>query len=253
MQLVEVVRGEATAEETVQRAVRFVQQIGKLPVIVRDRPGFLVNRILLPYLIAAGELFDTGSSLEDIDGCMLDFGMPMGPLRLIDEVGIDIAADVAGTLAAAFPDRLQIPGILTRMQGRGLMGKKSGAGFYVHRPGREPRPNPVARALRGGLHVQDRASLQSRMVMAMVNEAARCLEERVVGRAEDVDFGMVMGTGWAPFRGGPLRYADSMGADAVVAQLLPLAHLGGALFTPCALLVTMAEQGRKFHEDDSRP
>jgi len=252
MQLVEVVTGTATAPEAMQRAVRLVQQLGKLPVVVRDSPGFLVNRILLPYLITAGDLFAAGARVEDIDEVMLDFGMPMGPLRLIDEVGVDIAADVAGTLAAAFPDRLKVPDLLTKMQAAGLLGRKSGAGFYLHGDGGEAKPNPAALDLRENPQTLDRSTLQSRMVLAMVNEAARCLEEHVVESAADVDFAMVMGTGWAPFRGGPLRYADSLGASAVTKELSTLAEQAGPQFAPCALLTELAGNGRRFHENDTR-
>ena len=244
MQLVEVVVGKATSAEAMHRAVRLVQQLGKLPVVVRDSPGFLVNRILLPYLITAGELFAAGARVEDIDEVMLDFGMPMGPLRLIDEVGVDIAADVAATLAAAFPTRLKVPTLLTRMQAAGLLGRKSGAGFYLHSDS-GAKPNPAALELRENEQPPDRTTQQSRMVLAMVNEAARCLEERVVECADDVDFAMIMGTGWAPFRGGPLRYADSLGAAEVVRLISPHAE-------PCALLKIMANNGRAFYENDTR-
>ena len=253
MQLVEVVTGKATSPEAMQRAVRLVQQLGKLPVVVRDSPGFLVNRILLPYLITAGELFAAGARVEDVDEVMLDFGMPMGPLRLIDEVGVDIAADVAATLAAAFPDRLKVPALLTKMHAAGLLGRKSGAGFYLHGDGGEARTNPSVLGLRESTEVLERAGLQSPMVLAMVNEAARCLEEHVVENAADVDFAMIMGTGWAPFRGGPLRYADSLGAAEVVRQLSTLAEQSGPQFAPCKLLTELAGNGRRFHENDTRP
>ena len=148
MQLVEVVTGDATAPEVSARAVQFIQRIGKLPVVVRDRPGFLVNRILLPYLVEAGEMFAAGADPVAIDDAMLDFGMPMGPLRLADEVGLDVAADVAATLASAFPKRMHMPAILSKMIEAKMLGKKSGAGFYRHAPGDDPVVNPAALALR---------------------------------------------------------------------------------------------------------
>ena len=209
MQLVEVVRGTQTSDAVLQRAVRFAQQIGKLPVVVKDSPGFLVNRILLPYLSEAGRLFEAGAKVDDIDEAMLEFGMPMGPLRLIDEVGVDIAADVAATLAAKFPDRMQVPGVLAGLMGEKWLGMKTGRGFYVN----GVKPNEAAGKFRRGNTAAglSRVELQRQMVLLMVNEAARCVDEKIATGPADVDFAMVMGTGFAPFRGGPLRYADAAG------------------------------------------
>ena len=259
MQLVEVVIGDATAPEVAQRAVQFVQRIGKLPVVVRDRPGFLVNRILLPYLSEAGELFAAGADLVAIDEAMLDFGMPMGPLRLTDEVGVDIAADVASTLAAAFPDRMHVPAILGRMIAAGMLGKKSGAGFYRYASGGEPEVNPAALALQRDAGTLVCASgsqagvppshYAERLALLMVNEAAACLGDHVAASAGDIDLAMVMGTGWAPFRGGPLRYADSLGAKRVFETLLQFAETAGPRYAPCALIAELARTGGRFHEN----
>jgi 3-hydroxyacyl-CoA dehydrogenase/enoyl-CoA hydratase/3-hydroxybutyryl-CoA epimerase len=252
MQLVEVVRGRDTSPETAQRALRFVQRLGKLPVLVKDSPGFLVNRILVPYMAEAGRLFEFGARIEDIDGAMLDFGMPMGPLALTDEVGVDIAADVAATLSAAFPGSLTAPAILPRMATAGLLGRKSGKGFFIYRKGGEPGPNhELATSMNadaGGTHFT-RPQLERRMVLLMVNEAARCLDEGVVETPDDVDFAMVMGTGWAPFRGGPLRYADSLGTDKVVEELTQLAGEAGPHYLPCTRLEQMAHQQKRFYEE----
>ncbi|MEO6787907.1 MAG: 3-hydroxyacyl-CoA dehydrogenase NAD-binding domain-containing protein, partial [Chthoniobacteraceae bacterium] len=247
MQLVEVIVGDATAPEVAQRAVQFVQRIGKLPVVVRDRPGFLVNRILLPYLSEAGELFAAGADPIAIDEAMLDFGMPMGPLRLADEVGVDIAADVATTLAAAFPNRMRVPAILARMIAAGMLGRKCGAGFYRHSSGGEPTINPAALALRPAGTMP--ANLGERLALLMVNEAAACLGESVAASAGDIDLAMVMGTGWAPFRGGPLRYADSLGAQRVFDTLSKLAETAGSQYAPCALIAELAKTGGRFHEN----
>lgn len=251
MQLVEVVTAPQTSPEVTQRALRFVQQLGKLPVLVKDSPGFVVNRVLLPYLTEAARLFEQGASAETLDRVMIDFGMPMGPLRLIDEVGADIAADVAATLSAAFPQRMSVPEILRRMIKADALGKKAGKGFYVHRKGEEPQPN---RELAAAVSAADAATftpghLGRRMVLPMVNEAARCLEEGIVETAGDVDFAMVTGTGWAPFRGGPLRYADALGAEPLVAELSRLADKAGPAFQPCALLTEMARGNKRFYED----
>jgi 3-hydroxyacyl-CoA dehydrogenase/enoyl-CoA hydratase/3-hydroxybutyryl-CoA epimerase len=251
MQLVEVVVGKQTHPNVVRRAVKYVQQIGKLPVIVKDSPGFLVNRILMPYLIEAGYLFECGACIDDIDETMLEFGMPMGPLRLIDEVGIDVANHVASDLALKFSDRLRTPKGLTKMIEVGLLGKKSGAGFYIHKKGApEPEINPAVDKFHDSTTCSTltRDQLRSRMVMLMINEAARCLEEGVVSDAADVDFGMIMGTGFAPFRGGPLRYADAAGVNEIVAEMERLAANGEPSFAPCALLKSMAAADKKFYE-----
>ena len=250
MQLVEVVVGRDTAPEIIARTLRFAQQIGKLPVLVKDSPGFLVNRILIPCMNEAGALFWQGAGVQDIDRAMLDFGMPMGPLRLIDEVGVDIALDVAGTLAAAFPDRLQIPDVLPALHRAGLLGRKAGRGFYRYGKKGDAQPNQDAAKLRPPPlpGVPSLAELQKRLVLLMVNEAARCLEEGLVGTPGDVDFAMVMGTGFAPFRGGPLRYADSEGLAKIVEALTRLAGEAGPHYAPCARLRDMAKTGRCFYE-----
>jgi 3-hydroxyacyl-CoA dehydrogenase/enoyl-CoA hydratase/3-hydroxybutyryl-CoA epimerase len=250
MPLVEVVTGQQTSAETAAAAVRFIQKIGKMPVLVRDSPGFLVNRILLPYLVEAAELFARGADIAQIDAAMLDFGMPMGPLRLIDEVGLDVAEDVAMTLAAGFPGHMHVPATLGKMLSAGLLGRKSGRGYYIHEKGKTI-PNPTAAKFRdaGAPAPLDRATMQRRMVLLMVNEAARCIEEKVVAEPADADFGMIMGAGFAPFRGGPLRYADSLGAPAVTAALREEAERSGPYFAPCQLLEEMTQSNRRFYAD----
>jgi 3-hydroxyacyl-CoA dehydrogenase/enoyl-CoA hydratase/3-hydroxybutyryl-CoA epimerase len=184
---------------------------------------------------------------------MLDFGMPMGPLRLLDEVGLDVGEDVAATLAASFPDRMRVPPLLGKMIGAEMLGKKNGRGFYVHHNNRGglEKPNEAANQFResDAAAVVEREELQRRMVLLMVNEAARCLEEKVVAEPEDVDFGMIMGTGFAPFRGGPLRFADAQGIATVHRELQLRAEVAGAHFAPCALITKMAEIGAKFYAD----
>jgi 3-hydroxyacyl-CoA dehydrogenase/enoyl-CoA hydratase/3-hydroxybutyryl-CoA epimerase len=248
MPLVEVVSGVQTSAETTAAALRFVQKIGKMPVLVRDSPGFLVNRILLPYLVEAATLFEGGAATADIDSTMLDFGMPMGPLRLIDEVGLDVADDVAATLAAAFPGHMRIPGVVSRMSAAGLLGRKSGFGFYIHAKAKTT-PNPAASKYRQGSAAAGLApiEMQRRMVLLIINEAARCLEEKVVAEAADVDFGMIMGTGFAPFRGGPLRHADTLGSPAIVDALNAESQRSGPTFTPCQLLLEMGRANSTFY------
>jgi 3-hydroxyacyl-CoA dehydrogenase/enoyl-CoA hydratase/3-hydroxybutyryl-CoA epimerase len=250
MQLVEVVVGQQTHPEVVRRAVKFVQQIGKLPVVVRDSPGFLVNRILMPYLIEAGHLFEHGARVEDIDESMLEFGMPMGPLRLIDEVGVDVSNHVAADLASKFSDRMHVPEVLTKMLADGLLGKKSGKGFYIHsKNANEPRINPyIDRYKTDAPYARlTREELSNRMVLLMINEAARCLEGGIVEDPADVDFGMIMGTGFAPFLGGPLRLADSIGLPSLVNEMKRLAE-DELRFSPCNYLQSLAGAGQKFYK-----
>jgi 3-hydroxyacyl-CoA dehydrogenase/enoyl-CoA hydratase/3-hydroxybutyryl-CoA epimerase len=252
MQLVEIVATRQTSPEVLQRTLRFVQQIGKLPVIVKDNPGFLVNRILMPYLLGAGKLFEAGASISEIDEAMLKFGMPMGPLRLLDEVGIDVALRVAQTLAGAYQDRIVLPEMLSRMVQSNLLGRKTGRGFYLYPKGKAPRPNvtiaksrpatPRSLSLR-----TPRSALHTPMVFLMLNEAARCLEEEIVRDPADVDFGMIMGTGFAPFRGGPLRYADTLGTTRLVGDMERLVEQGFTEFKPCALLRDLAANGKAFY------
>jgi 3-hydroxyacyl-CoA dehydrogenase/enoyl-CoA hydratase/3-hydroxybutyryl-CoA epimerase len=255
MKLVEIARGELTSDFAVDTAVAFAQRIGKLPVVVKDRPGFLVNRILLPYLLEAVRLFAAGPHVEALDESMLDFGMPMGPLRLLDEVGLDVAADVGETLCKAFPDRMHTPDVFARLLAANHKGKKTGKGFYEYRNGRVAGVNRFASTLR---EADDKASLtreqlQERMVLLMINEAARCLEECVVNDPRDVDFAMIMGTGFAPFRGGPLRYADHIGIANVTETLDRLSRTTESQFAPCDLLIEMTRQGKKFYSNESSP
>jgi 3-hydroxyacyl-CoA dehydrogenase/enoyl-CoA hydratase/3-hydroxybutyryl-CoA epimerase len=249
MQLVEIVATPQTAPEALARAVQFVQRIGKLPVVVKDSPGFLVNRILMPYLSEAGDLFEHGASLENLDEAMLDFGMPMGPMRLLDEVGVDVARHVAQTLAASFSNRMLVPAVLGKMVEAGLPGRKCGRGFYLYGKSGKPGPNPlVATYVRNrSAAAMTRVELQERMVFLMINEAAHCLEEQIVTAPEDVDFAMIMGTGFAPFRGGPLRYADSLGVEKIAGAMEILADGGATRFKPCGLLRRMGATGAKFY------
>jgi 3-hydroxyacyl-CoA dehydrogenase/enoyl-CoA hydratase/3-hydroxybutyryl-CoA epimerase len=250
MQLVEVVTGRETTPEVAQRVVRLAQQIGKVPVLVKDSPGFLVNRILLPYMIEAAALFWNGASVADVDAAMLHFGMPMGPLRLTDEVGVDVALDVAATLAAAFPARLHVPDVLPALIGAGMLGRKSGKGFYKYGKGSEASAHKQVAKLRPPRvgNPAGRDEIGDRLVLLMINEAARCLEEGIVASSGEVDLAMVLGTGFAPFRGGPLRYADSIAVTKVADDLQRLAETAGPHYAPCALLKEMAKSGKRFYE-----
>ncbi len=249
MQLVEIVRGARTSPAALETALQFTKAIGNLPVIVNVRPGFLVNRILLPYMVEAVWLFTEGVPAATIDRLMLEFGMPMGPLRLADEVGLDVAQHVAKDLERRLPHGVPIDDTLEKMIRNGWLGRKSGRGFYVY-DGQKESPPPAAdvrflQAEKSRPH--DAATMRDRLVLIMINEAARVLAEGVVAAPEDVDFGLIMGTGWAPFRGGPLRYADTLGAAEVVRRLDVLGREVAPHFTPCDHLREMAHSGRGFY------
>jgi 3-hydroxyacyl-CoA dehydrogenase / enoyl-CoA hydratase / 3-hydroxybutyryl-CoA epimerase len=248
MQLVEIVRGTKTDAATLNTAIRFVKQIGKLPVLVRDSPGFLVNRILLPYLGEAVRLFAEGHRVESIDRVMLDFGMPMGPLRLTDEVGLDVAEHVAKELEGRVKHLAASNDTLSKMIGKGWLGRKSGKGFYEYASGGDEKVNAQLSDLQPATPAaENEGDLRDRLVLSMVNEAARTIEEKVVEAPEDVDFGMIMGTGWAPFRGGPLRFADHLGIATVVSRLNNLRDRVAPYFQPCSLLSDMANRGASFY------
>jgi 3-hydroxyacyl-CoA dehydrogenase / enoyl-CoA hydratase / 3-hydroxybutyryl-CoA epimerase len=250
MQLVEIVRGAKTDGATLNTALRFAKQIGKLPVLVRDSPGFLVNRILLPYMVEAVRLFAEGFRIENIDRTMLDFGMPMGPLRLTDEVGLDVAEHVAKELESRVRHLAPLNDTLTQMMAKGWFGRKSGKGFYEYGSGSDEKINSLFGDLQPAEPVTvNQGDLRDRLVLLMVNEAARTIEEKVVDAPEDVDFGMIMGTGWAPFRGGPLRFADHLGISTVVSRLNNLRDRVAPYFEPCRLLADMANRGASFYPE----
>ena len=246
MKLVEVVVGKQTAQETINRALAFTRQIGKLPVIVQDSPGFLVNRALFPYLLDAAELYAGGVSANEIDDALVKWGMPMGPLRLIDEIGVDITVDIANTLEKAYGERVRAPKILRKMQDEKLLGRKTGSGFYKYE-GKQQSPNESLESWRDSSKPPRFSDddLALRLIFLMVNEAARCLEEKIVATAEDADYGMILGTGFAPFRGGPLRFADHFG----IAEMVRAGDRHGGKFKPCDLLRQHAEKGTKFYEE----
>jgi 3-hydroxyacyl-CoA dehydrogenase/enoyl-CoA hydratase/3-hydroxybutyryl-CoA epimerase len=279
MKLVEVVIAKQTSDETRDRSLAFVRQIGKLPVIVRDSPGFLVNRVLFPYLLDAAELFERGMDAERIDRALVEWGMPMGPLRLIDEIGVDITIDIGNTLEKAYGQRDHVPSILLWLRDQQMLGRKTGAGFYKYE-GKVQTPNEtliqwitshsersgakrsaVERSRDAALKESHRAASTSlssaqddgvnivhRLIFLMVNEAARCVEERVVDSPEDADYGMILGTGFAPSRGGPLRFAEHFGIKKAVEQLEQLARTEKK-FTPCEILKKHARDGTKFYEE----
>ena len=250
MKLVEVVVDKETSDATKERSLAFVRQIGKLPVVVRDSPGFLVNRVLFPYLLDAAALFENGVGADKIDNELVKWGMPMGPLRLIDEIGVDISVDIASTLERAYGQRNHAPEILRKMREANLLGRKSGAGFYKYE-GKSQTPNKSLEQWRRSTARNEAVDLAHRLIFLAVNEAARCLEEKVVESSEDADYGMILGTGFAPFRGGPLRFADHLGLKKVADEMERFAR-SDEKFAPCELLKKHARDGTTFYEDAAR-
>jgi 3-hydroxyacyl-CoA dehydrogenase/enoyl-CoA hydratase/3-hydroxybutyryl-CoA epimerase len=204
MPLVEIITLPETSPDVLATAVSFVQKLGKTPVVVKDSPGFLVNRILVPYLMEAVRLHENGIPVKDIDEAMLEFGMPMGPMRLLDEIGLDVAAHVAKTLANAFPDRFPQSKALDMMVAAGQLGKKTGQGFYHYVNGREIAPTSHTDLPR-------HESIQTNLALLISQEAMRCLKEGIASSADDIDLAMVLGTGYPPFRGGPITFARDTG------------------------------------------
>lgn len=252
MPLVEVVRGQATSDEATATVFDLVRGLGKTPVIVKDGPGFLVNRILTPYLNEAGFLIGAGASIGEIDEALKDFGMPMGPLRLLDEVGLDIARHAGETMETAYPERMAASPALVRLGETERLGKKNGKGFYVYEDGAEQHPDPsIYDDLRDVIGESQtslpRREIVDRCVLPMVNEAARILDEGVARSPGDVDLAMITGTGFPPFRGGLLRYADTLGTKTIVAKLESFQREFGPRYEPAALLRRKAEAGERFY------
>lgn len=263
MPLIEVIRGEKSSDEAVSTIFQLSKKLGKTPIVVKDSPGFLVNRLLRPYLNEAAILADEGVSIKDIDRVLLEFGMPMGPIELIDEIGIDVAEKVAHILQDAFGERCVSSPINGKAVAAGLLGKKNGKGFYLY-PEKsggkgEKAVNPVFQKLvskpSGNAGATPRVSDQEileRCIFTMINEADQCLEEEVVSNAATVDLGMIMGTGFPPFRGGLLRYADTIGASEIVKRLQEYQKKyqdkSSVRFEPAPALLKRAESGTKFYE-----
>ncbi|MCC7257440.1 MAG: enoyl-CoA hydratase/isomerase family protein [Gammaproteobacteria bacterium] len=219
--LVEVVHAPGTRAPALQNGLAFARQIGKLPIACRSHPGFLVNRILAPYLAEALSLAQEGVPLAAIDAAATDFGIPIGPVELADTVGLDVVLHVARIMAPII-GRPVAP-VLEQMVAAGHLGQKTGRGFYVYQEGRAVKPHgPTVFT----------PETQDRLVFALLNEAAQCLAEGIVGDADLVDAGVIFATGFAPFRGGPLQHARSVGIDAVIRRLEELTARHGVRFAP---------------------
>jgi 3-hydroxyacyl-CoA dehydrogenase/enoyl-CoA hydratase/3-hydroxybutyryl-CoA epimerase len=259
MPLVEVIRGPLTDDPTLASLVHWASELGKTPVVLTDRPGFVVNRILFPYLNEAGMLVAEGMPVEQVDQIMRRFGMPMGPLELIDQIGIDIASHAAQAMVPLFTGRIEMHPALEMMRQRGWLGQKSGYGFYQYQ-GKSKKLNRGAlatlrQASGGNGHREDWAGREGaeeakhRMNLLMVNEAAACLAEGMAEQAAVIDLAMVLGTGWAPHRGGPLRFADDFGIREIVKTLDGFASRLGTRFAPHQALRRCAAEGKKYYQD----
>ncbi|MFQ5742541.1 MAG: 3-hydroxyacyl-CoA dehydrogenase NAD-binding domain-containing protein [Acidobacteriota bacterium] len=250
MPLVEVVRGPHSHPQAVDAAAAFALDLGKVPVVVGDAPGFFVNRVLMPYLNEALLLLESGVSIERVDGVLVRFGMPMGPLRLLDEIGLDIAADVAAELGPAFGDRIPASQVSERMREAGRLGRKVGKGFYVYGEKGAPRPDGGLAGLLPGAGAKMRIATEEiidRCLLLLLNEACRTLNEEIVVSPQEADLALVLGTGFAPFRGGIFRYADERGLSEVRDRLAELAEHHGGRFEAAPLLAERAAASASFY------
>lgn len=250
MELVEVVRTEMTDEATLAKLLMFVRQLSKTPLVTSDKPGFLVNRVLFPYLGEAIRMVSEGHPVLGIDSQLRRFGMPVGPLELIDQVGVDIAMHVAHSLSKLQSDSAAPADFLADMVERGWLGKKSGKGFYEWQNSRKPNANLTAPATRVEepqvVQNDGLTAIQRRLVYPMLNEAVHCLDELVVAEAWMVDLGMVLGTGFAPMRGGPLRMVDALGIQTVVLNLHAMHRTHGPRFAPADGLLSRSRRAENF-------
>ncbi len=264
MPLVEIIPHEGTSDQTISTTVAFAKQQGKTPIVVKDKAGFYVNRILAPYMNEAAILLLAGEPVDKIDNALVKFGFPVGPMQLLDEVGIDVGAKIGPILQADLGDRFAAPAAFDKLLNDGRLGKKVNKGLYLYRTQdkgplakvkglikRKPAKE-VDESLYPLLGVQPNGRLGSpeiakRCLYMMLNEAARCVDESIVRNARDADIGAIFGIGFPPFLGGPLRYIDSVGAKSVVAQLTQWAAEHGDRYKPCEALLIMAEKDGKYY------
>ena len=259
MPLVEVIPHAGTSEQTIATTVKLAKKQGKTPIVVADKAGFYVNRILAPYIAEAMRMLVDGERVEDIDNALVKFGFPVGPIPLLVDVGIDTGTKILPVLEAAYGERFSAPATLIQaILNDDRKGRKNGRGFYLYGvKGRKSKKqvDTAVYDLAGMSPRNARCSAEQiaeRCVMLMLNEAARCVDEGIIRSARDGDIGAVFGIGFPPFLGGPLRYMDSLGAGEVVARLQRLAGLYGPRFTPCDALLQRAERGETFWPEDEQ-
>lgn len=256
MPLVEVIRGEKSSDETIVTVFELAKKMGKMPVVVKDGPGFLVNRLLLPYMAEAAFLLAEGMSVEQVDKAYVyQFGMPMGPFELMDSVGLDVCVKVLNIFKKAFPDRVEMPALMTQLEkNKSRLGQKTELGFYKYNQGRKQE---VDQAIYQELGLSqptnpftDQECIE-RGVFAMINECCLALDQdRIVETPQEVDLAMIMGTGFPPFRGGLTKYADSLGLDYVQTQLNKYsAERKANRLTPSSKLVERVQEKLKFYPE----
>ncbi len=246
MPLVEVVRTESSSDAALATTFAFVGAMGKTPVLVADRPGFLVNRLLGPYLNETGYLLEQGAGVAEVDGVLTDFGMPMGPCRLLDEVGFDVAQHVAREMERAFGERMKPSPVVDLLSEGGRLGRKNGRGFYTYPKGKQGGVDREVNRILGAKGTVSVEEIRDRCLLLLVNEAVFALADRVVDNPGDVDLAMVLGTGFPPFRGGVLQWADTLGAARIRDRLLEFEEAHGPRFTPAPGLNELAEIGGSF-------
>jgi 3-hydroxyacyl-CoA dehydrogenase/enoyl-CoA hydratase/3-hydroxybutyryl-CoA epimerase len=251
MPLLEVIPGKETDADAIVTAVRFGRRMGKTVIVVLDHPGFWVNRILSPYMNEAGHLLREGTPIEMIDHTMTQYGFPVGPIALLDEVGIDVAQKASSVMHEAYGERLRPAPVVDKLVGEGRLGRKNGRGLYRYEKGRKKGPDQSVYRLLGVKKREEVSpeTIEQRLLYAMLNEAAMAVGEGVVSSPRDGDIGAIFGIGFPPFRGGPLRVIDTLGAARVVDVLQSLAAMFGPRFAPCDALVEQAEANRKFYSD----
>jgi 3-hydroxyacyl-CoA dehydrogenase / enoyl-CoA hydratase / 3-hydroxybutyryl-CoA epimerase len=249
MPLVEVILSKRTAPWVVSTTVAFGRRMGKTVIVVQDSPGFWVNRILAPYANELIHLLGQGASIEDIDEAAVHFGFPVGPVTLLDEVGLDVAEKVAGVMHNAFGERFAPGPMIGKLVQEGRLGRKSGRGFYRYEGGKKRGVDESVYQVIG-VHANGGprpAEIVERLVHRMLNEAAQALAEGVIREPMHGDIGAIFGFGFPPFHGGPFRYADDLGADRLVGSLERYAERYGPRFAPCDALRAMAKRGRRFY------
>lgn len=249
MPLVEVIPHETTSEETISTVVALAKKQGKTPIVVKDKAGFYVNRILAPYMNEAAHILLANEPIEQLDGALLDFGFPVGPITLLDEVGVDIGAKIMPILVNELGERFKGPDVFDTLLNDGRKGRKSGKGFYTYKGKKKEVDKSVYKLL--NLTPESKLSdndIALRCVLPMLNEAVRCLDDGIIRSPRDGDIGAIFGIGFPPFLGGPFRYMDQFGLKELVEKMNEFASKYGDRYAPCDGLLTRAGEGRNFYD-----